>query len=153
MAEVRYGGMTMYKNRAGKWIVRRDAPEAIWSGSSGVEALRAKLWNRRRRDADDIVPIIGNCGRSYSEPCGMKDPSQCAVHAQEPAPGGLEETKLHRLIVRARRARMNAPTVPPANETGAEQLAYVQRLRERHGLKRIDPRIIAADCAFRMRRF
>jgi hypothetical protein len=100
---------------------------------------------RLRRAADDspMPPaVIGNCGRPADKECGMLDPSECATHAKAGWDGGDGGTgdwdgrayKLHRLIVRAKRAALNAPTSPPAADTTAERILYVQRLRDRHGL-------------------
>jgi HK97 family phage prohead protease len=121
---------------------------------------------RLRRAADDspMPPAaIGNCGRPANEGCGLKNQQECAIHRQEGGwngenPGDAEtwdgrEFRLHKLIVSSHRARPHASTTPPANETRGEQLAYVRRLRERHGLAKPDPRIVTADCQFRMRRW
>jgi hypothetical protein len=64
-----------------------------------------------------------------------------------------DEKRLHRLIVRSKRNRLRALTPPPANESSAEQLAYLQRLRERHGLTKPSAALIAYDVAHRMRRW
>jgi hypothetical protein len=165
---IQHRDMLMWQDKNGRWQCRRIAADVVYRSArigptSSTEAIRARLWGRRasgnryqmgRRDADDITPVIGNCGRPADQECSMLDPQQCAIHRQEPALDGGEETKrLHRLIVRAHRARLHAPTAPPANESRAERLSYVRRLRERHALTKPDPCIVTADCQFRMRRW
>jgi hypothetical protein len=66
---------------------------------------------------------------------------------------GISEREIQRLIVKGHRNRLNAPVPLPANESKVEQELYIRRLRERHGLVKLDPRIAAADVRFRMSRW
>ena len=94
--------------------------------------VSSRVVRRLLRAADDspMPPaVIGNCGRPADKECGLKDPSECATHAEgwDGLDGGIgdwngRELKLHRLIARAKRDRWNAPTRAPANESRAEQL-------------------------------
>jgi hypothetical protein len=82
--------LVIWRDARGKWQCRSTAAPSgmvYRSGgrSSGTERIRRRLW--RRRDADDSpMPdsVIGNCGRPANEPCGLKEPSQCATHAKYP---------------------------------------------------------------------
>jgi HK97 family phage prohead protease len=93
-------------------------------GSGGGDQVDLLRWARtRRRELDDERPT-GNCGRPESEPCGMVDPKQCAVHCD------LDDLG------------------PEDGDSKAGLLRLVRRLRGR-----VDPRLIAADAAFRLRRW
>jgi hypothetical protein len=93
----------------------------------------------------------------------MKDPAECVIHGQGQVGVGTEadEEKLVDLArwrrARERRRRLDGPARRSAHDDAplsrAEMREYVRALRERHGLKRIDPRTIVADAAFRLRRW
>jgi HK97 family phage prohead protease len=126
---------------------------------------------RLRRVADEMpAAVIGNCGRPVQEECGLRDPRECAVHAA--AAGGWDggdggtgdwngrQAEADLRVWRGRKARLDAPVTrqpeparpEPDLSTPAARLRHVQELRQRYGLaKRVDPRIVAADCAFRFR--
>jgi hypothetical protein len=149
---IEHKDLVIWRDARGKWQCRSTAAPtgAVYrSGarSSGTEAIRSRLWGRgrRRRDVDEPPITVGNCGRPADKECGMLNPQECATHRQE----DIDGRRLHMRIVRAS-DRLNAPIRMPT-DTKAQQLLYLQRLRERHGLKRGDPRIVAADCAFRFR--
>ena len=150
---IQHRDMLMWQDKNGRWQCRRVAADVVYRSArtgptSSTEAIRARLWGRarRRRGVDEPPITIGNCGRPADSECGLLNPQECATHRQE----DLDGRRLHMRIVRARRDRLNAPIRMPT-DTKAQQLLYLQRLRERHGLKRVDPRIVAADCAFRFR--
>jgi hypothetical protein len=152
-------GMQLWKDANGRWHCRAPAAADVvyrsGARSYGTERIRRKLWGRRR-DADDspLPPaVVGNCGRPADQPCGLLNPSECATHAELSIDQESHDASIRRLIVRGHRAKLRAPVPLPANESRAEQLLYIQRLRERHGLKRIDPRVVAADCAHRIRQW
>jgi HK97 family phage prohead protease len=144
-----------------------------------IEAQMKGIVSRRdirrlRRAADDnpMPPAaIGNCGRPVQEECGLKNSQECAIHRQECGwngenPGDDEtwngrQAEADLRIWRARKARLDLPVTrqpeparpEPHLSTQAARLQHVRELRLRHGLVKLDPRIVAADCAFRFRRF
>jgi HK97 family phage prohead protease len=139
-----------------------------------VEAHAKGIVSRRdirrlRRAADDspMPPAaIGNCGRPANEECGLKNSAECAIHREaggwdggDGGTGDWDGREAHLRIWRARKARLDAPVTMQADprpepdlSTPAARLRHVRDLRQRYGLvKRVDPRIVAADCAFRFR--
>jgi HK97 family phage prohead protease len=98
-----------------------------------------------RRSEDE--PTIGQCGRPVDSPCGMKDPSECAIHAPDADEDddGERAARLQRARARQRRLREAVPLTCDA------ALAHVRTLRERYGIKRVDPRVVTAESQFRMR--
>jgi HK97 family phage prohead protease len=120
----------------------------------GILSIRDARRLRRAAEDDPMPsPAIGNCGRPLQEECGLKNKDECATHRQQGDEDGDDEEvqrRVRRLVARARSDLLNAPIRMPT-DTKAQRLLYLQRLRERHGLKRVDPRIVAADCAFRFR--
>jgi HK97 family phage prohead protease len=148
--------------------VPANANTLVAARMKGVISIRDMRRLRRAADDDPTpTPAIGNCGRPANEECGLKNENECAIHRQEGGWNGDNDgdastwdgrqarqlREAHLRIVRARRAKLNAPTPLPVNETRAARADYVRRLRERHGLAKPDPRIVTADCQFRMRRW
>jgi HK97 family phage prohead protease len=134
-----------------------------------IEAQAKRILSRRdirrlRRAADDspMPPaVIGNCGRPVQEECGLRTPRECAVHAAavggwdggDGGTGDWDGRQGDLRIWRARKARLDAPVTMQADparpedlSTLAARLRHVRDLWRRYGLvKRVDPRIVAAD--------
>jgi HK97 family phage prohead protease len=115
---------------------------------------------RLRRDAENAEPTYtGNCGRPTDRECGLKDPSECAIHG--PAAEDVAEARaaiigeVHRLRQRAMREtersleRRRWALEEALALSAAEVHQAVHELRCRD-LRR-DPRIIAAASTFRLR--
>jgi hypothetical protein len=79
---------------------------------------------RRQIDGDETVPK-GDCGRSLEVECGLVNPEECCVHATGLAPA----------------------------DDGAEDRAGLLNFVRKHRGARLDPRVVAADAAFRLRRW
>jgi HK97 family phage prohead protease len=106
--------------------LRRAAKEP-WMTRPTPRRTAGKPTNAHRSDgADETDPtaggaIVGNCGRSPDEECGMKDPSECSIHAGTELDLDPEEAKrlaglLARLLPRRKEGGEPADDLPVAHE-------------------------------------
>jgi hypothetical protein len=159
---IEHGGLRMRKDHSGRWVVTRDADRSrmVFPGSASAEALRRKLYGRRR-DADEPTVVIGNCGRPADQSCGLKNPAECAVHAKaggwDGGDGGTgdwdgREARMQRKIAKAKRARLSAP-LKCAGDNETDHRLHIANLRAKHNIEKPRAVVVAADCAYRFRRW
>jgi hypothetical protein len=128
MAVIEYKDVVVWRDARGRWQCRRvpSAREVVYRSGARTGPKSAGEALRARLWAAKRSP------------------------AADTAP--IDEAALRRRHARALRDRMNA--VPKcAGETPAARLAHVRLLRAWLGLEKPDPRIVAADCAHRFRRW
>ena len=70
------GGLDAASSR----VSQTDAPAAVLDEAKSVAAVYEKAFGEAKSAAGADVPP-GNCGLGKDDECGMKDSSQCAVHA------------------------------------------------------------------------
>jgi HK97 family phage prohead protease len=150
--------------------VPANANALVEARMKGILSIRDAHRLRRAAEDSPMPPgAIGNCGRPADQECGLKNSAECAIHRKaggwdggDGGTGDWDGREADLRIWRARKARLDAPVrmqpeparPEPDLSTPAARLRHVQALRQRYGLvKRVDPRIVAADCQFRFLRW
>ena len=133
--------------------VPANANALVEAGAKGIISRRDV--RRLRRAAANGGATIGNCGRPADKECGLKNPAECAVHAEgwdggDGGSGDWDGKAVRLRHARALRRRLDAP-LQAAGDSRAERLLHAAHLRAKLGIEKPDPRIIAAASQFRMR--
>jgi HK97 family phage prohead protease len=106
--------------------LRRAAKEPTMTRPTPRRTAGKPTNAHRSGGADETDPtaggaIVGNCGRSADEECGMKDPSECSIHAGTELDLDPEEAKrlaglLRRLLPRRKEASDPDDDLPVGHE-------------------------------------
>lgn len=142
----------------GKVILPRGEIERLRKAAKEPPTMAGKNPRARRRadgmsedDPSAGGAVVGTCGRSADEECGMQDPEECSIHRTKDVSGDEEENKrIDRIVRRAVAAALKRylpKTVKADDEPdGDEDPDHVQEVKAAHfHMKMMRAALDAAD--------